>query len=74
MVVVNEVALEVTLPDDEIKVVMMQPYVQLDTQSEPFVWVDADKEVQINRIRRTLNIAKQSVNGQFQDLIHDQTI
>jgi len=64
MVVVNEVPLEVTLPDDEIKLVMMQPYVKLDTQSEPFVWVDADKEEQINRIRRTLNIAKQSVNGQ----------
>lgn len=62
MVVVNEVALEVTLQDDVINLVMMQPYVKLDTQSEPFVWADADKEEEINRIRRTLNIAKQSAD------------
>lgn len=65
MVEVEEVALNITLPDDEIRLVLMQPYIKLDLQSEPFVWLQAAKGDQIARIRRTFEIAKQSVaNGQ----------
>ncbi len=57
MVEIEQVSLNVTWPDNELRVVMMQPHVSIDTKSEPFVWLEAERERQINKIQRTLEIA-----------------
>ena len=64
MVALNKVKLSVVLPSDEIRLVMMQPHVKLDTQSEPFVWLVDEKEQQLANVRRTLDIARR-LGSQF---------
>lgn len=64
MVALSKVELSVVLPSNDMRFVMMQPYVDLNLQSEPFVWNDVERGRQFERIRRTLDIAKQS-NAQF---------
>jgi hypothetical protein len=64
MVALNTIELSVVLPSDDMRLVMMQPYITLDTQTEPFVWPEAVRDRQLDRVRRTLSIAK-NVGAQF---------
>lgn len=62
MVQIKEVQLNITLPDDAVGVVVMQPFVELGGE-EPFRWRNDKKTKQIERIIRTLEIAKQADHG-----------
>ena len=46
MVALSKVELSVLLPSNDMRLVMMQPYVDLNLQSEPFVWNDAERDRQ----------------------------
>lgn len=62
MVEVEEIPLDITLPDDGIGMVIMQPFVEL-CENEPYHWQDNKKDRQIERIIRTLEIAKKADYG-----------
>jgi len=62
MIEIKEIQLDVTLPDDGIGMVIMQPFVEL-CGHEPYCWQNDKKDKQIERIVRTLEIAKQSDHG-----------
>lgn len=62
MLETTEVALNIVLPD-EIGLVMMQPSIALDAESEPFVWIEDRRAEQLVAILRTLEIAQQSGSG-----------
>lgn len=59
---VIEKKLDITLPDTGIGMVIMQPFVEL-SNNEPYRWQNGKKEKQIERIIRTLEIAKQADHG-----------
>lgn len=59
---VEEIKLNFTLPDKGIGIVTMQPFVELCID-EPFRWQNNKKGKQIDRIIRTLEIAKQRDHG-----------
>lgn len=60
---VKEIELKnVILPDNDIGVVIMQPFVEL-CHREPFRWQNDKKAKQIERIVRTLEIANQADHG-----------
>jgi hypothetical protein len=54
---ITEVPVEITLPHQSIGVVMMQPFVELDIDHEPFKWKTAKKNQQIALIEQTLALA-----------------
>jgi len=58
MIKIEEIPLNITLPDYGIRMIFMQPFVEL-CNSEPFCWRNDKKNKQINRIVRTLEIARQ---------------
>jgi hypothetical protein len=62
MIEIKEIQLDVTLPDDGIGMVFMQPFVELCGHG-PYCWQNDKKDKQIERIVRTLEIAKQSDHG-----------
>jgi hypothetical protein len=62
MIKVREIQLDITLPDDGIGMVIMHPFVEL-CDNEPYHWQNDKKDKQIERIIRTLEIAKQSDHG-----------
>ncbi len=62
MIAVKEIPLDITLPDDGIGMVIMQPFVEL-CDREPYRWQNNKKDKQIERIIRTLGIAKQADHG-----------
>ncbi len=62
MIKVEEIELNFTLPSDGIGIVIMQPFVELCNQ-EPYCWQNDEKDKQIGRIIRTLEIAKQANHG-----------
>jgi len=62
MIEVEEVELNITLPDDGIGMVIMQPFVEL-SEREPYRWRTDKKTKQIERIIRTLKISKQADHG-----------
>lgn len=59
MIQVEEVSLDIILPVDGMGMVVMQPFVEL-SNSEPFRWQNSKKDEQIERIIRTLEIAKRA--------------
>jgi len=60
---VEEIELKnVILPDDGIGMVIMQPFIEL-CKYEPYRWRDDKKSKQIERIIRTLKIAKKADHG-----------
>lgn len=59
---VEEIELKITLPDDGIGMVIMQPFVEL-CKHEPYRWQNDKKSKQIERIIKTLKIAKQVDHG-----------
>jgi hypothetical protein len=61
MIEVQEIPLNITLPC-EIGMVIMQPFVEL-CGNGPFCWQDDKRNKQIERIIRTLEIAKQAGHG-----------
>ena len=62
MIHVEEIDLELTFPQDGIGVVCMQPYIEL-SNTEPYHCLTKNKPAQLDRIRRTLEIAKRSPHG-----------
>ena len=62
MIEIKEIKLDVTLPADGIGMVIMQPFVELCGHG-PYCWRNDKKDKQIERIVRTLEIAKQSDHG-----------
>jgi len=60
---IKTINLNVTLPADGIGMVFMQPFIELNTGREPFIWQDDKKEHQIDRIKRTLQISKSAPHG-----------
>ena len=62
MIEVKEISLNITLPDNGIGMVIMQPFVEL-CDDEPYHWQNDKKVKQIERIIRTLEIAKQADHG-----------
>lgn len=62
MIEVKEIQLDITLPDDGIGMVVMQPFVEL-CDHEPYRWQSDKKDKQMERIIRTLQIAKQTDHG-----------
>lgn len=62
MIEVKEIPLDITLPDDGVGMVIMQPFVEL-CGDEPYRWQNDKKGKQIDRIVRTLEIAKQADHG-----------
>jgi len=62
MVEVKEIQLDINLPNEGIGIVIMQPFVEL-CDSEPYRWQNGKKSKQIERIIRTLEIAKQADHG-----------
>lgn len=63
MIRVGEVQLDdITLPGNGIGIVIMQPFVEL-TDHEPYHWQNNKKRKQIERIVRTLEIAKKPEHG-----------
>ncbi len=59
MIEVEQIPLDITLPDDGVGMVVMQPFVEL-CDREPFCWQNDKKDKQIGRIVRTLEIARQA--------------
>ncbi|MBI4650306.1 hypothetical protein HY745_03275 [Candidatus Desantisbacteria bacterium] len=59
---IKEIPINIILPDNEIGMVFMQPYVELSS-SEPYHWQPDKKSKQIERIIRTLEIAKKAEHG-----------
>ncbi len=62
MIEVKEIPLNITFPDTGLGMVIMQPFVEL-CDDKSFHWHDDKKENQINRIMRTLEIAKRAEHG-----------
>ena len=62
MIEIEEIELNITLPDNGIGMVIMQPFVEL-CNDEPYHWQNDKKVKQIERIIRTLEIAKQADHG-----------
>lgn len=62
MIKVKEIQLDITLPDDGIGMVTMQPFVEL-CDNEPYRWQIDKKDKQIERIIRTLEIAMRPDHG-----------
>ena len=52
-----EVQLDITLPHQSIGVVMMQPFLEIDFNTEPFVWNPSGRNRQVALIERTLALA-----------------
>jgi len=63
MIEVEEVELDINLPDDGLGMAIMQPFVELTMDSEPYRWQDDKKNKQIDRILRTLEIANKADHG-----------
>lgn len=58
---VEEIELNITLPKDDIGMVIMQPFIEICLDAEPYRWQNEKKiDNQIDRIIRTLEIAKQA--------------
>ncbi len=62
MIKVEEIKLDILVPDDGIGMVIMQPFVELTTTA-PFHWEGESKNRQIERILRTLEIAVKNYHG-----------
>jgi hypothetical protein len=56
MIAVEEAELGVIFPSDRVRMVLMQPYVELPNQ-EPFRWLPEKTQGQLERIRTTLRLA-----------------
>ena len=65
MVSVEQIAINLQIPSTEVRIVAMQPFIQLQSQTqEPFRWSDGAVAGQLSAISRTLDIAE----GGFEDL------
>lgn len=63
MLRIKKVPIDVPLPAGEVGMVIMQPFVELDTSRVPYKWKTDQKNAQINKILKTLDIAKNVNNG-----------
>src|SRR4030067_1611285 len=62
MIEIKEVQPNITLPIGGIGIVVLQPFIELGGD-EPFRWLNNEKAKQIERITRTLEIARQVDHG-----------
>ncbi len=54
---IEEIDLNITIPEDGLCMTYMQPFVEL-TATEPYRWQQNKKNQQLERISRLMNIAK----------------
>ncbi len=64
-IAVKRKLINLTLPNEELGIVLMQPYIEL-VNSSPFKWITSNskKANQISAISKTLDIAKANTHGQ----------
>lgn len=61
---VEQVTVNIHIPFNEVRVVAMQPFIQLHSPTEePFKWSDDAVDAQLNAISRTLDLAKHGFGG-----------
>lgn len=62
---VNEVIINVTFPPDKLGIVMMQPYIRLNGDAQPYKWFTDNNKVtnQLAVIKHTLSISKEKTHG-----------
>jgi len=65
---VKQITINVRMPSDEVRIVAMQPFIQLhsglrEPPKEPFRWSDAAISQQLDAIKRTLDVAESSFAG-----------
>jgi hypothetical protein len=58
MIDVEEVTLDIELPEHSIGMVLMQPFIELDVSQEPFKWRAERRDKQLERIEATLELAR----------------
>lgn len=63
MIDVERVPIDINIPSDFVRMVTMQPFVQIDSSQEPYRWKPAAKESQMNAIARTLEVASDQSQG-----------
>lgn len=62
MVTVEQITIDIDVPQRIVNVVTMQPFVKL-SHDEPFRWLDGDVGLQLGSIRRTLELAQKGLEG-----------
>ncbi|MDA2932952.1 hypothetical protein MYX82_01265 [Acidobacteria bacterium AH-259-D05] len=64
MVDVEQITVDIHVPSDEVRVVAMQPFVQLRSRTEePFQWSDSMVNGQMDAVHRTLDLAQNGFGG-----------
>jgi hypothetical protein len=64
MVKVEHVPINIRMPSDKLRIVAMQPFIKLHSETEePFVWSVEAEDMQLVAIRKTLVIAHDSFDG-----------
>ena len=64
MIDVQQIPVNVRIPSDEVRIVAMQPFIQLHSETEePFRWSADAVDMQLSAIRRTLDIAQDGFAG-----------
>ena len=62
MIQVEQIKIDLTVPSDEVRMVGLQPYIQL-SDTEPFQWPEEEATVQLDSIKRTLDLAQEQSGG-----------
>ena len=62
MIEIEEIQLDISLPTGEVGIVMMQSHAVLGV-SEPFRWAGAEKQAQLDRVARTLELSRLADHG-----------
>jgi hypothetical protein len=63
MIDVELVPIDINIPSDFVRMVTMQPFVQIDSSQEPYRWKPAAKASQMDAIARTLEVASDRLQG-----------
>ncbi|MEW6173347.1 MAG: hypothetical protein AB1510_09835 [Bacillota bacterium] len=64
MIDVELIPIDIIMPSDAVRIVSMQPFIHLQN-TEPFKWLDSAANVQLNAVRRTLDLAQSGFGGGF---------
>lgn len=68
--IVEQVTVNIHIPYNEVRVVAMQPFIQLhSTTEEPFRWADHLIATQLNAITRTLDLAQDGFGGRTANFV-----
>ena len=63
MIDVEMVPININVPSDFVRMVIMQPFIHIDSSQEPYRWEPAAKEFQMDAIARTLEVASDQSQG-----------